>query len=31
MKLMWDDLVLDENQQIQDTDLEDEDMISASW
>ncbi|CAO3684145.1 unnamed protein product [Umbelopsis ramanniana] len=31
VKLMWDDEVLEESQQIQDTDLEDEDMISATW
>lgn len=31
IKLMWDDEVLEESQQIQDTDLEDEDMISATW
>ncbi|KAM3579405.1 hypothetical protein VKS41_008263 [Umbelopsis sp. WA50703] len=31
VKLMWDDLTLDENEQVQDTDLEDEDMISATW
>ncbi|KAI9287546.1 hypothetical protein BC943DRAFT_335316 [Umbelopsis sp. AD052] len=31
VKLMWDDDVLAESQQVQDTDLEDEDMISATW
>ncbi|KAJ2963926.1 hypothetical protein NQZ79_g1154 [Umbelopsis isabellina] len=31
IKLLWDDLTLDDNEQVQDTDLEDEDMISATW
>ncbi|KAG2171716.1 hypothetical protein INT43_008096 [Umbelopsis isabellina] len=31
VKLLWDDLTLDDNEQVQDTDLEDEDMISATW
>ena len=31
VKLMLDDEVLEDSQQIQDTDLEDEDMVSASW